>query len=113
VTSVPGPEEEGRPVPDPEHSIAPRKPRTLGGMVYLAVLAVTALGIGVVMLDRWRAGLTLVGGALICGALARVVVRDDDARMLGIRRKSVDVATLLLLGSGLVVLAAVIPDQPR
>jgi hypothetical protein len=82
-------------------------------MVYLAVLAVTALGIGVVMLDRWRAGLTLVGGALLCGALARVVVRDDDAGMLGIRRKSVDVATLLLLGSGLVVLAAVIPDQPR
>jgi hypothetical protein len=112
VTTAPGPEGEGRPAPQPEHSIAPRKPRTLGGMVYLAVLAVTALGIGVVVLDRWRTGLTLVGGALVCGALARVVIRDGDAGMLGIRRKSVDVATLLLLGSGLVVLAAVIPDQP-
>jgi hypothetical protein len=113
VTTDPGPEEVGRPAPQPEHSIAPRKPRTLGGMVYLVVLGVTVLGIGVVVLDRWRTGLTLVGGALVCGALARIVIRDDDAGMLGIRRKSVDVATLLLLGSGLVVLAAVIPDQPR
>jgi Protein of unknown function (DUF3017) len=113
VTTVPGGEEEGRPAPQPEHSIAPRKPRTLGGMVYLAVLGVTGLGIGLVVLDRWRTGLTLVGGALVCGALARVVIRDHDAGMLGIRRKSVDVATLIVLGSGLVVLAAVIPDQPR
>lgn len=107
------PEDEGRPAPQTEHSIAPRKPQTVGGMFYLAVLAVTALGIGVVVLDRWRTGLTLIGGALICGALARIVIREDDAGMLGIRRKSVDVATLVLLGSGLVVLAAVIPDQPR
>ena len=113
MTTVPGGEEEGRPAPQPEHSIAPRKPRTLGGMVYLAVLGVTGLGIGLVLLDRWRTGLTLLGGALICGAVARCVIRDHDAGMLGIRRKSVDVATLIALGSGLVVLAAVIPDQPR
>ncbi|HET6561499.1 MAG TPA: DUF3017 domain-containing protein [Marmoricola sp.] len=111
MTTVPGPEEEGRPVP--EHSIAPRKPRTLGGVVYLVVLGVTALGIGVVLLDRWRTGLTVFGGALLCGALARVMIREDNAGMLGIRRKTVDVATLVVLGSGLVVLAAVIPDQPR
>jgi hypothetical protein len=113
VTTEPVPEEDGRRGPDPEHSLAPRKPRTLGGMVYLAVLLVTGLGIAVVMLDRWRVGLTLMGGALLCGAAARVVLRDHDAGMLGIRRKAVDVATLLLLGSGLVALAAVIPDQPR
>jgi hypothetical protein len=113
VSTASDPEEEGRPPPQPEHSIAPRKPRTLGGMVYLAVLGVTVLGIGLVVLDRWRSGLTLVGGALVCGALARAVIRDHDAGMLGIRRKSVDVATLIVLGSGLVVLAAVIPDQPR
>jgi hypothetical protein len=107
------PAEPGPPYPDPEHSLAPRKPRTAGGMVYLAVLLVTGLGIGVVMLDRWRVGLTLMGAALLCGALARVVLRDRDAGMLGIRRKAVDVATLVVLGSGLVALAAVIPDQPR
>ena len=38
-------EEEGRPAPDPEHSLAPRKPRTLGGVVYLAVLAATVVGV--------------------------------------------------------------------
>jgi len=113
VTTVPGPEDEGRPFPDPEHSIAPRKPRAPGGVVYLTVLALTALAIGIVMLDRWRAGLTLFGGALLWGAMARTVIRDDRAGMLGIRRKAVDVATLVVLGGGLVVLAAVIPDQPR
>ncbi len=112
MTTVPGPADEERPAPQPEHSIAPRKPRTIGGVVYLVVLGATALGIGIVMLDRWRTGLTLVGAALVCGALARVVIRDEDAGMLGIRRKAVDVATLVLLGGGLVVLAAVIPDQP-
>ena len=108
-----GPDEEGRPHPHPGHSITPRKPRTPGGVVYLAVLAATAVGLGAVVLDRWRAGLTLLGAALLCGALARVVIREERAGMLGIRRKAVDVATLLLLGSGLVVLAAVIPDRPR
>ena len=112
MTTVPGPEE-GRPLPDPEHSIAPRKPRTTGGVVYLVVLAATALALGLVMLDRWRTGLLLFGAALLCGAAARVVVPDADAGMLGIRRKAVDVLTLVVLGSGLVVLAVAIPDQPR
>jgi hypothetical protein len=107
------PAEPTPPYPEPEHSLTPRKPRTPGGMVYLTVLLATALGIGVVMLDRWRAGLMLMGGALLCGAVARVALREHDAGMLGIRRKAVDVVTLVVLGSGLVALAAVIPDQPR
>jgi hypothetical protein len=104
-------EEEQRPFPDPEHSIAPRKPRTVGGAVYLTVLVATLLGVGLVVLDRWRLGLTVVGGAMLCGAVARLVIRQDDAGMLGLRRKVVDVLTLASLGGALVVLAGVIPDQ--
>jgi hypothetical protein len=106
------PEDEQRPFPDPDHSIAPRKPRTAGGVVYLAVLVVTLLGIGLVVLDRWRLGLNVIGAAMVCGAMARLVLRPDDAGMLGLRRKLVDVLTLAALGGTLMVLAGIIPDQP-
>jgi hypothetical protein len=100
-----------RPFPDPEHSLAPRKPRTLGGAVFLAVLGVVAAGLGMVVLDRWREGLVVVGGALVCGAVARLLIPNSNAGMLGIRRKLVDVLTLTVLGSALLVLAAVIPER--
>ncbi len=116
VPPRPGPGEEDpgrvRPLPQPEHSLAPRKPRTVGGMVYLAVLTTTMVGLALVVLDRWRFGLTLMGVALLLGAAGRLVVPQSQAGMLGIRRKAVDVLTLTVLGGALVVLAAVIPDQP-
>ena len=103
---------ESRPFPDPEHSIAPRKPRTVGGVVYLAVLGATAAGLVLVALDRWRLGLGVIGVALLCGAFGRLVIPRDNAGMLGMRPRLVDVAALVLLGTGLVVLASVIPEQP-
>jgi hypothetical protein len=103
---------DSRPFPDPEHSIAPRKPRTVGGAVYLTVLAATVGGLGLVALDRWRLGLGVIGVALLCGALGRLVVPKDNAGMLGMRPRVVDVLALVLLGGGLVVLASVIPEQP-
>jgi len=109
----PGPFRDGhRPHPDPEHSLAPRRPRTLGGIVYLGVLALAVAGLVVVVLGHFRAGLTVMGGAMLLGAVARLLIPGDRAGMLGIRRKLVDVTTLLLLGGGLLVLAVVIPDAP-
>ena len=101
-----------RPFPDPEHSIAPRRPRTLGGGVYLGVLVGTVAGLALVILGSWRTGLTVIGGSMILGALGRLVIRDDAAGMLGVRRKMVDVATMTFLGAALCTLAVVIPDQP-
>ena len=103
---------DSRPFPDPEHSITPRKPRTVGGAVYLAVLAATGAGLGLVALDRWRLGLGVIGVALMCGAVARLVIPRHSAGMLGMRPRLVDVLILAGLGAGLVVLAAVIPEQP-
>ena len=108
----PQPESQPEPAPDPEpaleHSLAPRKPRTLGGAIYLAVLAATLLGIGVVTAGRARLGLQVCGVALLCGGAARLVLPNEEAGMLGIRRKLIDVTTLVALGIGLVVLAALI-----
>ena len=103
---------ESRPFPDPEHSLAPRKPRTIGGAVFLGVLAATGVGLVLISANRWRLGLAVVGGALLWGALARLVVPKDNAGMLGVRPRAVDVLILTVLGGGLVVLSAVIPDQP-
>jgi hypothetical protein len=112
----PGPEEADgdvtRPFPDPEHSIAPRKPRTVGGAIYLAVLAGTLGGLGLVILGPWRTGLTVTGASVLVGALGRLVLPDSSAGMLGVRRKLVDVATMAVLGAALCTLAVVIPDQP-
>jgi hypothetical protein len=110
------PEAEGqdtsRPFPDPDHSITPRKPRTVGGVVYLGVLAGTLAGLALVIVGPWRTGLALIGGSMVVGAIARLVIRDGSAGMLGVRRKSVDVATMGLLGGALCVLAVVVPNHP-
>ncbi len=119
MTGLPGPPpggseppEASRPFPDPERSITPRKPRTPGGAVYLAVLFSAVVGVVLVTLGPWRLGLTLMGVALLAGGAGRLALPQDASGMLRVRRKAVDVVTLLALGVALVVLAAVIPDQP-
>jgi Protein of unknown function (DUF3017) len=97
--------------PQLDHSIAPRKPRTVGGAVFLGVLATTLLGVLVVMAGRVQAGLSTAGAGLLLGALARLVLPQQQAGMLGVRRKLIDVSTMVLLGGGLVVLAAVIRER--
>jgi len=104
---------DSRPYPDPEHSLAPRKPRTIGGAVYLGVLAATGAGLALVALDRFRLGLALMGGALLFGALARLVIPSSKAGMLGGRPKVVDALILVGLGAALVALSAAIPNGPR
>jgi len=94
----------------PPHSLAPRRPRTIGGVVFLLVLAATLAGVVVVTLSHWHAGLTLCGGALLGAGAARLVLPDSQAGMLGVRRKLVDVTTLALLGAGLLVVASLIRE---
>ena len=103
---------DSRPFPDPEHSLAPRKPRTIGGAAYLVVLGATAAGLAVVAFGPWRLGVSLIGGALRWGAVARLVIPNANAGMLGMRPKVIDVLVLAVLGGALVVLAGVIPNQP-
>ena len=99
-----------RPLAQPEHSIAPRKPRTLGGVVFLAVLATTLLAVAVVVAGRVQAGLSTAGAALLGGAVARLVLPRQQAGMLGVRRKLIDVTTMAALGAGLLVVAALIRE---
>lgn len=89
-----------------------RIPSTIGGLVYLIVVAISAVGLLIVAVGPWRRGVALIGIALLLGALMRALLRDRDAGMLRVRRNRwVDVLMLGGVGTALIVLASVIPDQ--
>ena len=87
-------------------------PRTIGGMFYIVVLAVTGIGIGIVGTGNWRLGTRWVGGALVFAALIRLVLPARDAGMLAVRHRILDCVMLAGVGGVLIFLAATIPNQP-
>jgi hypothetical protein len=89
-----------------------RRPQTIGGIVYLAVLASAGVGLGLAFAGAWRTGVAWVGIGLLVGAVSRLLLPDRSAGMLGVRSKLVDVALLALGGVALVVLAVVGPRGP-
>jgi Protein of unknown function (DUF3017) len=92
---------------------ARRIPSTVGGLVYLLVVAASGIGLLVVAFGPWRNGVGIIGVALIVGALCRFVLSDNNAGMLRVRRNRwVDVLMLGGVGVALLVLASVIPNQP-
>lgn len=89
-----------------------RKPSTLGGLIYLAVLAGALIGVVVAATGAWRTGVSWIALALLAAAGARLALSDDDAGMLQVRRKAFDATILVAMGVGLLTLVASIPDQP-
>ena len=111
----PGPAAEDQPVEPPVEPPVEeerRYPSTIGGMFYLLVLGAVAVAIAVAVLDDWRTGVRVMGGALLLGAAARLVLRSRDAGMLAVRHKALDALILVVLGGLLIFLAGSIPDQP-
>jgi hypothetical protein len=87
-------------------------PSTVGGALYLLVMAATAVGIVVVGLGPWRTGVRIVAGALLAAAALRFVLPTKDAGMLAVRHRAFDTVLLAVLGGVLVFLTYSIPDQP-
>ncbi len=81
------------------------RPQTLGGAVYLGVLAATVIGVAVAAAGRPRTGVAWIGVALLAAAAARMLLPQSAAGMLGLRRKAIDVAWMGALGAALVVVA--------
>lgn len=98
--------------PAEEERRARRYPSTIGGMFYLAVLAVTIVGLVWVGFGSWRTGVRIIGGALLLAAAIRLVLRPRDAGMLAVRHKAVDALLLIGVGVALFLLAGSIPNQP-
>lgn len=87
-------------------------PSTPGGWLYLGVLALTAVGIAVVVLGSWRLGVKMVAGALGMAALSRLVLTDVAAGMLKVRTKLLDAGLLTAMAAVIYFLAETIPNQP-
>jgi hypothetical protein len=111
---------EGEPSEEEQRSALPplrevteiKKPSTLGGVIYLCVLVAALVGVGIAATGAWRTGVSWLAIALIGAAVARVVLPDDNAGMLRVRRKSLDAAILTGAGIALLLLAWTIPNQP-
>ncbi|MFB9313748.1 DUF3017 domain-containing protein [Nocardioides plantarum] len=105
-------------VPEPiDEAVAPRRrrrlwPERIGGVFYLGVLAASGTAFLVIVLGDWRVGVRVLASALIAAGVLRLVLRQDDAGMLAVRRRSIDVLLLLVVGTSLWWLAGSIPDQP-
>ena len=89
-----------------------RYPSTVGGAIYLGVLAVAGAAIGVAWAGDWRLGVRLLGGSLGAAALLLLVLPARDAGMLAVRHRLVDSLLLAGTAAALFFLAATIPDQP-
>ncbi len=89
-----------------------RRPQTVGGVVYLVVVAMAMVGLALVGVGPWRTGVTWLGTGLLVAALARLLLSEQGAGMLRVRRKWSDVLMLTVAGVALVVLAIVVPAQP-
>lgn len=103
--------EPGPVVPRPQEPGRRRYPSTIGGLVYIVVGLVTVGALAVVAFGPWRRGIAIMGVALILAAGARLVIPENDAGMLRVRSRWLDVTFLAVVGAALVVLAANIPDQ--
>jgi hypothetical protein len=124
VTDEPPAEPPAEPVPSPEEiaeeldAAAEEQeedrhyPSTIGGAFYLAVLAVSAVGLAIVWSGDWRLGMRCLAGGLCFAAALRLVLPAKDAGMLAVRNRFFD--AILLGGAGVAIffLAATIPNQP-
>jgi hypothetical protein len=89
-----------------------KRPQTLGGVVYLGVLASALVGLALVAVGAWRTGLSWLGIGLLVAAATRLVLSDRRAGMLRVRRRWSDVLMLTVAGVGLIVLTVIVPNQP-
>ena len=96
---------------DPEDG-TDRRPQTIGGGVYLLVVASALTGLAITVLGAWRTGVIWIGAGLLVGGAVRLVLPERQAGMLRVRGKGSDVTMMLLVGVALVVLAVVVPPQP-
>jgi len=76
---------------------------------WFVVCAGVGAGLVVVAMDRFRRGGLLLGASVLLAGWLRALLPPDRLGVLVIRRRSVDVAVLFVLGIGIVVLALVIP----
>lgn len=76
------------------------------------VWVIAVAGFVRVLVEHWREGTGLIGGALLAAAVARVILPNDRAGLLAVRSQAIDVLCYLGFGLLMVVLATTIPRTP-
>jgi Protein of unknown function (DUF3017) len=102
----------GEPGQPAEEGRRRRRPSTVGGAVYLLVLAGAGVGVAIVSDGRWRLGVKWIAASLIGAALVRLALPSREAGMLAVRRRLIDVVLLAAVGVALWFLSTSIPNQP-
>lgn len=100
----------------PDEGEQPEEPRTypstIGGAIYLVILACAAGAIAIATLADWRFGVKMLGCCLCAAALTRLALSDANAGMLKVRNKYLDATLLTVVGAALIFLAITVPNQP-
>ena len=96
----------------PPAPVRRRYPSTIGGVLYLGILAATVIGLAITALDDWRFGMKWVAGALVAAAVLRLVLPRREAGMLEVRHRVLDAFILGGVGITIFVLSTAIPNQP-
>ena len=73
------------------------------------VLTGLVVSIVVVALGHFRRGSVLLAGVVVLATFLRLFLRDDEAGLLAVRSKLVDVICLAVLGVGLAALSFAVP----
>ncbi|WP_091674006.1 DUF3017 domain-containing protein [Amycolatopsis marina] len=75
----------------------------------MALVAIAALRIG---MYHWRQGAALIGGALLVASVLRAALTDEQAGLLSIRGRSVDILSYAGLGILILFVALTITGGP-
>jgi hypothetical protein len=77
---------------------------------FIAVCLGVCAGLAVVvLLDRFRRGALLVAASVILGAWLRALLPPGRSGLLRVRGRAFDVATMLVLGVALAIVALAVP----
>jgi hypothetical protein len=89
-----------------------RRHPVLAHLPFALVLAVVAFGLFRIVLYHWREGTVVIGIALFLAAALRALLRDDQAGLIMIRGRGVDVLTYSAFGACMIFVAMTIEGGP-
>jgi hypothetical protein len=89
-----------------------RRGATLRQWPIALVLVGVAAALVLVALNSFRLGAVLLAASVLLAAFLRLLLPDEDAGLLVVRSKRVDVSLLIVMGVALSVLAFWVPE-PR
>ncbi len=91
------------------HATRPRRRRWWDEWPLLAVLATAITGLGIVASDHFKRGTFVFGAALLLGAALRALLSDEQAGLLKVRGRTVDLLTLGFFAVATITLSLVVP----